>query len=88
MIKLILDLFTARTKSTKSSLSGPAAKRAKIEKKKMLERNNKGSGSKSGTRGKARDSGDSRQNNFKTGRPPKSGGKVGFKGASKVQRKR
>jgi hypothetical protein len=86
MITLISDLFTARARSTKSSLSGPAAKRAKIEKKKMLERNNKGNGSKTGSRGK--DSGDSRQKNFKSGRTPKSGGKLGFKGASKIQRKR
>lgn len=88
MITLISDLFTARARSTKSSLSGPAAKRAKIEKKKMLERNNKGNGSKTGSRGKANDAGDSRQKNFKSGRTPKSGGKLGFKGASKIQRKR
>ena len=92
MIKWISDLFTARAKSTKSSLSGPAAKRDKIEKKKMLERNNKGNGAKSGQRGKTNDSGNPRQKNFKSGRAPKPGGKsngkMGFKGASKVQRKR
>ena len=65
---------------------------AKIEKKKMLERNNKGNGAKSGQRGKTNDSGNPRQKNFKSGRAPKPGGKsngkMGFKGASKVQRKR
>lgn len=82
------DLFTARAKSAKSSLSGPAAKRAKIEKKKM-EKNSKG---KSGEKRSAKDPVDSRRKNFKSGRSPKSTGKpnskIGFKGASKVQRKR
>nr|CAG4636964.1 EOG090X0508 [Ceriodaphnia reticulata] len=91
------DLFTARTKSTKSSLSGPAAKRAKIEKKKMMEKSNKANTSKSFPRGKGNDSArgerDSRQKGFKPGRSSKSGGgksngKTGFKGASKVHRKR
>nr|CAG4650928.1 EOG090X0508 [Simocephalus serrulatus] len=107
------DLFTARAKSTKSSLSGPAAKRAKIEKKKMIEKSNKANagksgprrkghdsedsrqkgGFKSGGRGKGNDSGDSRQKGgFKQGRPSrpggKSNGKTGFKGASKVHRRR
>lgn len=50
-------------------------------------------GFKSGARGKGNDFGDSRQKGgFKSGRPPrpsgKSNGKTGFKGASKVHRRR
>nr|CAG4649284.1 EOG090X0508 [Scapholeberis mucronata] len=81
------DLFTARTKSAKSSLSGPAAKRAKMEKKKMLDRANKAA---TKPKGRDKDSGDSRRD-FKSGRAFKSSDKskkMGFKGASKVHRKR
>lgn len=76
-----------RTKSAKSSLSGPAAKRAKLEKKKMADKVNKAIIRK---KGNSRESGDSRRD-FKSGRGPKSmdrSTKMGFKGASKVHRKR
>nr|CAG4641648.1 EOG090X0508 [Eurycercus lamellatus] len=59
------DLFSARVKSAKSSLSGPAAKRAKIEKKKMADKESKAS-----FKGKAKrdeDQGDYRRKGFKRG---------------------
>nr|CAG4636128.1 EOG090X0508 [Eubosmina coregoni] len=93
------DLFTTRVKSSKSSLSGPAAKRAKIEKKKFTEKNAKQSkGGKVGFK-KNQDDGERefRRKGFKPGQKndkpygnkPRAGGKgkPGFKGASKIQSK-
>lgn len=94
----IADLFTTRVRSAKSSLSGPAAKRAKIEKKKYAEKDAKQS--KAGKMGgfkKNREDGDRefRRKGFKPGQrndkpfasKQKTGGKPGFKGASKIQGK-
>ena len=99
MFNWFLDLFTTRVKSSKSSLSGPAAKRAKIEKKKFTEKNAKQSkGGKVGFK-KNQDDGERefRRKGFKPGQKndkpygnkPRAGGKgkPGFKGASKIQSK-
>lgn len=93
LVFVFADLFTARTKSSKSSLSGPAAKRVKREKKKMMDKSNKTSNGKSTFKGKQRDDGDFREKGFKSrksSRPGggKSNGKTGLKGVSKVHRKR
>nr|CAG4647003.1 EOG090X0508 [Megafenestra aurita] len=68
------DLFTARTKSSKSSLSGPAAKRVKREKKKMMDKSNKTSNGKSTFKGKQRDDGDFREKGFKSRKSSRPGG--------------
>lgn len=87
----ILDLFTKRAKSTKSSLSGPAAKRAKIEKKKMADKKNKDAARKFKSKDNDKST-HSRLKESKFDKFRKSSGKqkskVGFKGASKVHRKR
>lgn len=92
------DLFTTRVRSAKSSLSGPAAKRAKIEKKKYAEKDAKQTkgGKMSGFK-KNREDGDRefRRKGFKPGQKndkpfgnkQRTGGKPGFKGASKIQGK-
>nr|CAG4647855.1 EOG090X0508 [Moina brachiata] len=87
------DLFTKRTKTAKTSLSGPAAKRAKLERKKEQRTNNP-----KGAKGAkfAKDKDDKRESEiqkkrFRTARPqtgPKSKGKAGLKGASKIRKKR
>ena len=84
------DLFTKRTKNAKTSLSGPAAKRAKIERKKAS--NPKGKFSKE----KEDDKAGFQKKRFRTARPQtgakshtKAGkSKAGFKGASKIHKKR
>ena len=81
-----IDLFTKRTKSTKTSLSGPAAKRAKLERKKV--NNSKGKFGKE--KDKHQENGVEKKR-FRTARPQtgaKAAGKGGFKGASKIRKKR
>lgn len=105
LLSSLADLFSERAKSKKSSLSGPAAKRARMEKKKMMDKE-----SKKPTKGRFTNKGDRddetsdyrmKKGGFKSGRGankdfkrpgggkfPANKKKVGFKGASKVHRKR
>jgi len=59
------DLFAAGVKSKKSSLSGPAAKRAKIEKKKFEGRSNKSAAGAKKSKSDDRDKGEFRRGGFK-----------------------